>query len=145
MKREYGAQYGHGYDKADNRTVERIDDQVTTADFNNVNQLTETFGGGLVRFSGLTDEEAAVSVDGQDAHTWDGGTKFSKDIALSPGSHTITITAEDPSSNLTTQDYDVDVTGGVARSFTYDANGNMTSDGVRVKKGVRRHFLTVCS
>ena len=125
------AQYGYGYDKADNRTVERIDDEVTTADFNNVNQLTETSGGGLVRFSGLTDEEAAVSVDGQEAHTWDGGTKFSKDIALLPGSHTITVTAEDPSGNLAAQDYDVDISGGTAQSFTYDANGNMTGDGVR--------------
>ncbi len=125
------AQYGYAYDKADNRTVERIDEEVTTGDFNSVNQLTETSGGGLVRFSGTTDEEAAVTVDGQDAHTSDVGTKFFKDIALSPGSHTITVTAEDPSSNLASQDYDIDVAAGTARSFTYDANGNMTGDGVR--------------
>ena len=37
----------------------------------------------------------------------------------------------DPSGNTNSKNYRVVVNGGAAQSFTYDANGNMTSDGVR--------------
>lgn len=104
---------------------------MNTATYNNVNELTARSGGGVVRFSGSTDEEAVVTVDGQATQTSAGGTTFSKDLALSPGTHTITVTAEDPSRNLATQDSEIAVTGGTGQSFTYDANGNTTGDGLR--------------
>ena len=125
------AQYGYAYDKADNRTTERIDDAVTTGSYNNLNQLTARNGGGLVNFSGTTSEEADVTVDGQSALTTQLGTRFEKAIPLSAGTNTVTIDAEDPSGNTSRQDYEVVVNAGFSQSFTYDANGNLTNDGTR--------------
>lgn len=125
------AQYGYTYDKADNRTTERIDDLVRTGAYNNVNELTALSGGGLVNFSGTTSEEADVTVGGQTALTTQLGMRFEKAIPLSAGTNTVTVTAEDPSGNLANQDYEVVIDGGLSQSFTYDANGNLTDDGVR--------------
>jgi RHS repeat-associated protein len=42
----------------------------------------------------------------------------------------LAITATDPTGNTTTRQYEVDSTGS-GRTFTYDANGNLTADGTR--------------
>jgi RHS repeat-associated protein len=125
------AQYGYTYDKADNRTTERRNETVSTGSFNNVNELTSLSGGGVVGFTGTTTEEAAVTVGGQTAQTSLVGTRFEKAVALPTGTNTVTITAADPSGNTNSKNYRVVVNGGAAQSFTYDANGNLTSDGVR--------------
>lgn len=124
-------QYGYTYDKADNRTTERRNEIVSTGTFNNVNELTALSGGGVVGFTGTTTEEAAVTVGGQPAQTSLVGTRFEKAVTLPAGTNTVTIAAVDPSGNTNSKNYRVVVGGGAAQSFTYDANGNMTSDGSR--------------
>jgi len=125
------AQYGYTYDKGDNRTTERRNEILSTASFNNVNELTALSGGGVVGFTGTTTEEAAVTVGGQVAQTSQVGTRFEKAVTLPVGTNTVTIAAVDPSGNTNSKNYRVVVSGGAVQSFTYDANGNMTSDGVR--------------
>ena len=125
------AQYGYAYDKADNRTTERRNETVSTGSFNNVNELTALSGGGVVDFAGTTTEEAAVTVGGQAAQTSLVGTRFEKAVSLPAGTNTVTVAAVDPSGNTNSKNYRVVVAGGAGQSFTYDANGNMMSDGVR--------------
>jgi len=125
------AQYGYTYDKGDNRTTERRNETVSTGSFNNVNELTALSGGGVVGFTGTTTEEAAVTVAGQAAQTSLVGTRFEKAVTLPAGTNTVTVAAVDPSGNTNSANYRVVVSGGAGQSFTYDANGNMTSDGVR--------------
>ena len=125
------AQYGYTYDKADNRTTERRDQIVSTGTFNNVNELTALSGGGVVGFTGTTTEEAAVTVGGQAAQTSLVGTRFEKAVALPAGTNTVTVAAVDPSGNTNSKNYRVVVNAGASQTFTYDANGNMTSDGTR--------------
>jgi len=93
------AQFGYTYDKADNRTTERRDQIVSTASFNNVNELTALSGGGVVGFTGTTTEEAAVTVGGQVAQTSLVGTRFEKAVTLPAGTNTVTVAAVDPSGN----------------------------------------------
>ena len=104
---------------------------MSTGIFNNVNQLTALSGGGVVRFTGTTTEEAAVTVGGQVAQTSQVSTRFEKAVTLPAGTNTVTVAAVDPSGNTNSKNYRVVVGGGAAQSFTYDANGNMTSDGSR--------------
>lgn len=87
--------------------------------------------GGGSWFTGTTTEEAAVTVGGQASQTSQVGTRFEKAVTLPSGTNTVTITAADPSGNTNSKNYRVVVNGGASQSFTYDANGNMTSDGVR--------------
>jgi len=61
-------QFLYGYDQAGNRTSEQIDLGVTGANYNNVNQPTNTIGGGPVRFVGHLDE-TGTALTGTDAAT----------------------------------------------------------------------------
>src|SRR6185436_1879543 len=54
---------------------------------------------------------------------------------------TFSVLATDPSGNLTTRQYQVTNTG-TAKSFTYDANGNLTSDGTRTFEWDARNQLS---
>jgi hypothetical protein len=72
-------------------------------------------------------EPAAVTVQGRPAVVTPDN-HFTASAALGAGTNTVTVTATDPSGNVGTRQYEVDSLG-TGRTFTYDANGNMTSDG----------------
>ncbi|MCL4814674.1 MAG: hypothetical protein KJ061_19480 [Vicinamibacteraceae bacterium] len=55
---------------------------------------------------------------------------FTGPLAVVPGTTVFTITATDASGNTATARYEVDVSD-APTTFTYDANGNLTSDGTR--------------
>jgi RHS repeat-associated protein len=75
------------------------------------------------------DEPATVTIDGQAALV-DAGLTFRGTAETASGTTTVTVTARDGAGNTATQQYEVDVAGGTT-SFAYDANGNLTSDGVK--------------
>jgi len=50
-------------------------------------------------------------------------------VDLPTGVSTVTVEATDVNSNTASQDYEVEVAAGSGQSLTYDANGNMLSDG----------------
>ena len=58
------------------------------------------------------------------------GNTFSTTVPVAAGTNTVTVGATDPSGNAATRQYEVDSVG-TARTLTYDANGNLTSDGTR--------------
>ena len=131
--------YAYGYDPAGNRLFEQIDDQVTAASHDNLNRLLTHSPGGTLQFVGSVNEPATVRVDGQPAVV-DSTNVFRGTGVTAAGTTTVTITATDPSGNAATQQYEVDVTG-AAKTFTYDANGNMTGDGARTFEWDARNQL----
>jgi RHS repeat-associated protein len=140
--------YSYAYDAAGNRTAEQIDTLdntwssiVSSATYNDLNQLTGISGSGTlpVRFAGWIDEPGTVTVTSSGTTvpaqmTWDedgpsGRTRFSATLTLASGTQDATITATDRNNpgNQQAQNYTVQVAGGAAKSFTYDANGNCES------------------
>jgi YD repeat-containing protein len=118
--------YGYSYDPAGNRTAEQIDDGVTGASYDSMNRLVSQQAAGPVVFSGTVNEPATVTVQGKPAtvkadNTWQGT------ASVTSGTNTVTVVASDPSGNVRTSTYEVTNTA-TAKTFTYDANGNLASD-----------------
>ena len=61
-------------------------------------------------------------------------------VPVVPGTNTVTIAATDRSGNTATATYEVDVAD-APKTFTYDANGNLTSDGTRTFEWDARNQL----
>lgn len=122
--------YGYTYDEGSNRTSEQIDGVVRSASYNALNQLTSTQAGGATLFKGTLNEPGTVTVGGTAAQMT-GGTNFVAKVNLTAGTNSVAVTAKDASNNTRTSTYQVVVPGGATVSLSYDANGNMTSDGTR--------------
>ena len=122
--------YYYGYDPAGNRTAEQIDTAVRTWTYSNMNQLgTEQAGGALI-FKGTVNELASVTVGGKPAQVTADG-HFTGAAVVPPGGQ-VAISATDyasPNRNTRTNTYSIG--SGAGKSFTFDANGNMISDGTR--------------
>ena len=102
---------------------------VTKATFNNVNELTSLSAGGATRFQGTTDRPVLpVTVDGNAADMTTSQSFYGNAVLdVSPDSVPVSATAGG-GSGTTTNDYKLDLVGATA-TLTFDANGNMTSDG----------------
>lgn len=131
--------YGYAYDPAGNRTAEQIDDVVTGASHDVLNRLLSHQPAGPVVFAGTVNEPAAVTVQGVPAVV---GTDnaFRAAAPVAAGTNTVTITATDASGNVATEHYQVP-SSGAATTFTYDANGNLASDGPRTFEWDARNQL----
>ena len=79
--------------------------------------------------SGTLNEAATVTIDGKPASV-DSSNNFKGTAQIASGTTTVTLKAKDYSGNETTQQYEIDASGS-ATSYTYDANGNLTSDGTK--------------
>jgi len=121
--------YTYGYDPAGNRTTEQIDDQVTGATYDMLNRLVSQQPAGAMVVEGTVSEPASLTVQGKPVFVAADG-RFSTTTPFLDGTNTLTLTATDASGNATSNQYEVDSTG-AGRTFTYDANGNLTSDGTR--------------
>jgi RHS repeat-associated protein len=82
-----------------------------------------------VTFRGSLNEPGTVTVGGTPAGV-SGGNQFSGSASVPSGTSQVVVTATDPSGNLRTNTYQV-TQAGSSKSFTYDANGNLTGDGVK--------------
>ena len=103
---------------------------VTRSTYNNLNELTAIAGGGATRFQGTTNKAIkSATVNSTVAGTVPSSTSFFANAALSTGNTAATVNAVDGANNSLTNTYQVSVNGGSSASLTYDANGNMTSDG----------------
>jgi RHS repeat-associated protein len=121
--------FAYAYDPAGNRTVEQIDDAVTLSAYDNLNRLTSQAPGGPMVIAGTLNEPGTVTISGKPAVV-DANNNFRGTVATTTGTNAFTIVAKDATGNTTTHNYEVDLTGS-AKSFTYDANGNLTADGTR--------------
>ena len=121
--------YRYAYDPAGNRTSEQIDDALTSAAYNTANELMSTQPSGGLYFAGTVNEPASVTISAKPAAVAPDGT-FAGTAPVASGTNTVTIAATDVSGNTATKQYQVSVSGSGA-TRTYDANGNLTSDGTR--------------
>ena len=131
--------YAYAYDPAGNRTVEQIDDAVTLSAYDNLNRLTSQAPGGPMIVAGLLNEPGTVTINGVPA-TVDANNNFRGTAATTTGTNSFTIVAKDASGSTTMQQYEVEVAG-TGKTFTYDANGNLTSDGTRTLEWDGRNQL----
>jgi len=115
----------YGYDPVGNRTSSQLDNAVTTAAYNEKNQLLSSSGGGPLRVRGLLNEPATVKVNGQPASMLAGNT-FEATIAATPGTNTLTVEATDASGNVNAKSYQVEV-GGSGATYSYDPGGNLAT------------------
>ena len=126
--------YTYQYDSAGNRSSQQAGNIVNTATSNSANQITGTVGGGKLLVTGTTDEPAKIKINGQPATTSPPPENLYQAWAtVVPGTNTLTIEATDyaPTPNTSTKSWNVNITGSPARTFTFDANGNTLSDGLR--------------
>jgi RHS repeat-associated protein len=133
--RPEGPQEAWSYDLAGNRLSQQSGAGVSRGVFNGLNQLLRSEGGGQALFSGRTDEPAVVRVQSNETPEVkaeprpDNG--FRAWVPVEPGKNTVRITAQDGRQNTKTQSYELTVPAVAPRVFTYDANGNTLSDGLR--------------
>jgi RHS repeat-associated protein len=130
-------QYAYGYDLAGNRTGEQIGTGTSTngpvaisqSGYNNVNQITNRVGGsGSMQFAGIVSKQATVTVGGNPATINHATTNFTGYATVSLGTNVVPVIANDYSGNSTTNKYLLVVTNnGLAKTITYDLNGNETS------------------
>jgi len=124
--------FAYAYDAAGNRTSEQVEDgglTVVQSAHNNLNQITSQSGGGSVRFKGATSEAATVSVQAKPATTT-AGNDFEGKAQVGTGTATVAVVATDAAGNARTSNYQVNATG-ASSALTYDANGNLVSDGTK--------------
>jgi RHS repeat-associated protein len=131
--------YVYAYDPAGNRTSEQIDDQLTGATYDVLNRLASQQPAGAMVVEGTVNEPATVTIQGKAAVITPEG-RFTIMTPVVDGTSTLTIAATDPSANTATQQYEVDSTG-TSRTLTYDANGNLISDGTRTIEWDARNVL----
>jgi RHS repeat-associated protein len=125
--------YSYRYDGIGNRTVETVDQVVTSASHDDMNRLESQQVGGALRFAGFVDEPAVVTVGGSPAQVA-ADNSFEGTAPVVAGTNTVEVVAQDyaqsPGPNTRTNTYEVEVTGS-SGTLTYDASGNLESDGVR--------------
>jgi RHS repeat-associated protein len=131
--------YAYAYDPAGNRTVEQIDDQPVGATYDNLNRLMSQQPAGAMVVAGTVNEPATVTVQSKAAPVTSDN-RFTTTTPVVQGTNTLTITAADPSGNTAMRQYEVD-SAGAGRTFTYDANGNLTSDGAHTFEWDARNQL----
>jgi RHS repeat-associated protein len=123
--------YYYAYDPAGNRTAEQIDDSVKSWTYNNMNQLVTEQAGGALVFKGTVNEPTTVTVGGKPANVT-ADNRFAGAAVVAPsGTTDVQVTATDyasPTRNTRTNTYRV-AQSGTPKGFTFDSNGNLTSDG----------------
>jgi RHS repeat-associated protein len=117
------------YDAVGNRLTNQLDNTVATSTYNERNQLLSTTGGGLLRWIGSLNEPGSVTftsalVNGKPARMLQGNF-FEANLDMPSGNNTVTVQATDVSGNVTTKNYQLNVSGSGA-TYAYDANGNLT-------------------
>jgi RHS repeat-associated protein len=131
--------YAYAYDPAGNRTAEQIDDAVTGASYDTMNRIVTQHPSGTLRLEGTVSEPAMVTVGGKPLDV-SSANRFAGAMPIGTGTTFFTIMATDPSGNAASQGFEVD-SAGSGKTFTFDANGNMTSDGTRTFEWDARNQL----
>jgi RHS repeat-associated protein len=119
----------YNYDSAGNRTVQQVDNAPVLGAYDITNRLTSQTPGGTMRFAGTLSEAATVMIQAASASV-DSDYEFAGDAEVNSGTNQVVVKAMDYSGNERTNTYEVNVSGS-AKTFTFDANGNVTGDGSR--------------
>ena len=106
-----------------------------TATHDNMNRIASLGGGGRTLVSGTLSEPGIASVglagQGERPARMRPGNRFEAEIDLPAGPSTLAVEAADESGNRSSYLYSVSTDPQASRSFTYDDDGNLTSDGIR--------------
>jgi RHS repeat-associated protein len=139
--------YGYAYDPAGNRTAEQVDNTGTSASYNARNELLSRQAGGMMFFRGALTEPGTVTVNGTPATvTPPPDNAFEAQVPLVAGTNNITVVAKDASGNQRTSTYQVTSTGPTTTTYTHDANGNLTGDGVKTYEwDAENRLVRVCT
>lgn len=118
------------YDGVGNRTSAQTNNAVLESTYNERNQLLSAGTGGQMLWRGTLDEPGNVKftsalANGQPARMLPGNV-FEATLEMQPGTNAVQLRATDVNGNVTTKNYEVDVTG-TGASYTYDPNGNLAS------------------
>ncbi len=97
--------------------------------YNNLNELTSIAAGGATRFEGTANKALKSATVNSSAATLPDSQKFAANATLSSGANTIPASVTDGTNSTKTSSYRVSAKGSASSSPTFDANGNMTSDG----------------
>lgn len=131
--------YGYAYDPAGNRLTERIDDAVVGTTYDSMNRLVSQSAAGLLEVEGTVDEPAFLRLNGKSVPVGADG-RFVGTTPVASGINTLNVSAVDASGNTASRGYEVDNVA-AGRTFAYDANGNLSSDGVRTFQWDARNQL----
>jgi len=102
---------------------------VTGYGYNNVNELTSISPGGNAYFQGTTNKAVKSVTVGSVPATLDSTRDFSASAPLSQGANDVPVTAIDGGNNSKTENFQIPIRGQQSAALTFDANGNMTSNG----------------
>jgi len=102
---------------------------ITGYGYNNVNALTGVSPGGNAYFQGTTNKAVKSVTVGSVPATLDSTRDFSVSAPLSQGQNDVPVTAIDGGNNSKTENFQIKVRGQQSAALTFDANGNMTSNG----------------
>ncbi|MCA0314798.1 MAG: LysM peptidoglycan-binding domain-containing protein [Candidatus Melainabacteria bacterium] len=97
--------------------------------YNNLNELTSIAAGGATRFEGTANKALKSATVNSNAANLPDSQKFAGNGTLSSGANTIPASVTDGTNTTKTSSYRVSTKGSASSSPTFDANGNMTSDG----------------
>ncbi len=123
--------YTYRYDAAGNRTSEQVDNGVTTAGYNNLNQLKTIAPGGALTLEGDTGVEPALVTVGGNPVAEDANNRFKATVTVTSGTNAIPITATDGSGNSTSRTAQINVSALTGATLDYDLNGSLTWDGTK--------------
>lgn len=123
-------QFGYAYDSANNLNARTNNTLTETFGVNSINELTSATTAGTLTAAGNTAQSAtSVSVNSQSAATYGDNTfATTAGLNLANGANTFTTVVQYASAtltNITTSQLPTPV------AFLYDANGNLTNDGLR--------------
>lgn len=124
------ARYAYAYDPAGNRIAEQQDNNVVGATYNSRNQLVSRQPGGALLFRGTLNEPGTVAVQNTPAQVAPNNS-FVAQAPVPAAAGNITVVAKDYSNNTRTNLYQVQANTGSTANYTYDFNGNLTSDGTK--------------
>ncbi len=102
--------------------------------YNNVNELTSIAAGGPVRFQAATNKALKTASVNSNPAMLVTTKNFVRDESLASGASAASVAATDGANNTKTNTYQVNVNPVSTQNLTYDANGNMTSDGTNTYK-----------
>lgn len=102
---------------------------VTAYGYNNVNELTSIAPGGAALFKGTANKALKSATVNSNPATLNWTEEFQGNATLSTGNNNIPVAVTDGANNTKTNSYQVVAGTGSSASPTFDANGNMTSDG----------------
>jgi RHS repeat-associated protein len=123
-------QFGYGYDAAGNLNQRTNNALVQQFNVNNLNELTTAGRNGTLTVAGTTTSPATnVTVNGLIANLYADATFARQGFSLADGTNTFTAVAKDSSGRVDTNTSICYLPA--TNSYSYDLNGNLTSDGNR--------------